>query len=523
MENHHDVIVIGSGIGGLAAALTVARAGKNTLVLEAGKAFGGYTNPFKRGAYTFDPGLHYIGECHEGASFSRMLAKLGLADKVRFRELSPDGFDRLVFPGYEVTMGKGHDAYRDKLARDFPHEIAGLDRFFEILKQFRSVARLQARVNARDVIKALPLVPLVVKYGRATYGQLLDDLFGDRLLKAVLAAQGGDYGLPPSRASALIGLGLIDHYLGGAYYPVGGSRALRDAFVDGLHAAGATLRKNRPVKRIVIENGRAIGVACENGEEYFAPRIISNVDAMKTYGDMVGTNNLPPRMRRKVKRTRPSLASICLFIGTDIDLTKTPMTDANVWHYSTTDLDGLYAPLWQGRMPDDDVFFLSAPSLKDPETHVRDGVTQHTVELVTFAPFEPFSKWAGEKSMRRGKEYDDLKNRIADRFIAAAERYIPKLGKHIKLMEVGTPVTNITYAGAPFGAIYGPEMTPEQMGPWRFSPKSPIPGLYLCGSSVMSAGIVPCGMSGYVAGKIALRAGGLEKRGVAREPVVAET
>lgn len=501
-SRRYDVVVIGSGIGGLTAALTAARRGRGVLVLEAGKQLGGFTNPFERKHYGFDPGVHYLGECGPRQAFRRLLDGLGL-DQVRFRELSPDGFDRLVFPGYEVSTCKGAARYEERLASDFPRERDGLARFFGLLRSFRAATEAFSGHGVGSQLRALPHLPLFLRYGRATFAELLDDLIGDPLLKAVLAAQGGDYGLPPSRASAMIGLGVLDHYLGGAWFPVGGSRALRDAFVGALTTAGATLERNRPVERILVRGGRAVGVLCEDGEEIGADAVISNADAAITYRELVGTPHLPGRMRRKVARTRGSVGSICLFIGTDIDLATTSMTDANVWHFSSTDLDAAYAPLERGALPSSDFFFLSSPSLKDPGSPNKAPPGHHTLELVALAPFEPFSRWAGMKTMRRGEDYERLKADLADRYLAAAERYVPALRQHMKVLEVATPATNQSFVGVPRGAIYGPEHTPQQIGPFRYSAKSPLDGLFLCGSSVFGAGIVPCASSGRVAGRLA--------------------
>ena len=499
----YDVVVIGSGIGGLTAALTAARRGRGVLVLEAGKQLGGFTNPFERRHYGFDPGIHYLGECGPGGAFRRLLDGLGL-DRVRFRELSPDGFDRLVFPGYEVATCRGVDRYEDRLAKDFPRDRDGLGRFFALLRGFRAAMSALSGKSARERLGALPHLPIFLRYGRATYGELLDDLVADPLLKAVLAAQGGDYGLPPSRASAMVGLGVLDHYLvGGAWFPVGGSRALRDAFVDALREAGATLERSRPVSRVLVRGGRAAGVLCADGEEIQADAVISNADAVTTYRDLVGTPHLPTRLRRKVARTAPSLGAVCLFVGTDLDLTQTTMTDANVWHFSSANLDEVYAPADRGALPSADFFFLSSPSLKDPDSPGKAPPGHHTVELVTLAPFEPFSRWAGAKTMRRGEDYDRLKADLGDRWLAAAERYVPGLRGHVQVLEVATPVTAQSFVGTPRGSIYGPEHTPDLIGPFRYGAKSPIDGLFLCGSSVLGCGVVPCAASGRIAGKLA--------------------
>ncbi len=502
-----DAIVVGSGIGGLVAALTVARRGASVLVLEAGKQYGGYTNPFRRRHYEFDPGLHYIGEAGPGQSFARMIDELGLGDTVRFRELAPDGIDRLMFPGYEIAMPRGADVYRDRLLRDFPYERHGLHRFFAILQEFGEAIR--ALDKLRDVgslVRLAPRIPFLARWLRATFADVLDATVRDPLLRAVLAGQAGDYGLPPRKASALIGLGVLDHYLRGAYFPVGGSRAVRDGFVQAIQHAGGELRRNARVDRILVDGGRVSGVRCADGEELRAPAVLSNADATVTYRDLVGEAATPWLVSRKVAKTTHSFGSICLFVGTSLDVAAAGMTDANVWHYPRVDIDAAYAPLFEGRLGDDGFFFLSSPTLKDPGAPNKAPDGHHTLELVTLAPFEPFARWTGMKSMKRGTDYDTMKRELADRYLAQMERLVPGIRAKVDILEVATPATNITYAASPRGAIYGPAHTPDLIGPFRYAPKSPIEGLYLCGSSVFSAGIVPSALSGYKAGKLAAAA-----------------
>lgn len=504
-DRKFDAIVIGSGIGGLTAALTMARANRRVLVLEAGKAIGGYLNPFKRGAYEFNPGLHYLGECGPGQQFTRLLEMLGLSDDVKFHELSPDGFDRLILPGYEVTMPKGHDAYEARLLNDFPHERQGIAKFFRILREFaQNVTLLVEATGERAPSRNMRRTPLFFKYGRMTFSQLLDGLIGDPLLKAVLSAQYGNYGLPPQQASALVGLATLQHYLTGAFFPIGGSRALRDAFVDHLERRGAELRTRHTVEQILIHDDRVQGVGCKNGEVFFSDCVICNADAAVTYRDLIGMDRLPQRLREKVEHTRWSFSSICLFIGTDMDIAAAGMTDANIWNVADIDSGEAFDTIQRGVLPAKDSYFVSSATLKNPQPADLGDNRRHTLEFVTMAPFQPFADWADKPTMKRGDEYEKLKTMLAERYMKHVERHVPGISSHVRVLEVGTPVTNVNYTLAPFGAVYGPEHSPAPWGQPRYPLEGPLPGLFFCGSSTLGACIVFASISGFIAASMAM-------------------
>ncbi|MGD2125521.1 MAG: NAD(P)-binding protein, partial [Desulfobacteraceae bacterium] len=248
----YQAIVIGSGAGGLSSALSLSRKGFSVLLLEAMPSFGGYLNPFSRKPYKFDTGLHYLGELQKGEGFWRLLDTLGIADKVQFIELDPEGFDRYVFGDYEFRLCKGKERFKEKLLKDFPKEERGIARFLKVSDKMAKA--MQASVSMEGGFLAmlgfLLKHPVMRKYSRVPYQKLLDEVTSDRRLQAVLAGYSGTFALPPTRASVIIAMGVLNHYLTGAHYPQGGSGAFRDAFLDALWSHGAEMKNNSRVVRL---------------------------------------------------------------------------------------------------------------------------------------------------------------------------------------------------------------------------------------------------------------------------------
>lgn len=221
----YDAIVIGSGAGGMSASLKLARCDFSVLLLEAMPAFGGYLNPFRRRNYTFDTGLHDLGELARGDSLSRLLDELGIGEAVRFVELDPEGFDRYVFPDYELRVCKGKQRFIERLISDFPREERGIQRFFEVFDKIMKAlaASWSMEGGALKMLGFMLNHPIMVRYSRVPYQRLLDEVTSERRLQAALAAPCGGYGVPPARASVIIAIMVWAHYLKGAYYPYGGA------------------------------------------------------------------------------------------------------------------------------------------------------------------------------------------------------------------------------------------------------------------------------------------------------------
>lgn len=494
-----DTVVIGSGSGGLTAALALARAGQKVLVVEQHYLPGGWTHSFSLEGYRFSPGVHYIGEIGPGGTARALYEGLGLGDDLTFCELNPDGFDHFLIAGERFDVPKGEARYFERLAARFPHERAGLGRYF------RAVRRLSDEILLCDENLSFPRVLTLPFKARSlirnclrTQSALLDDCVRDPMLRAILSAQSGDHGLSPGRVSLPLHARMVTHYYDGGYYPQGGAKRIPGAMIKGLRRHGGQIRLRTRVQRILVEGGRAAGVELDTGERIAARAVVSNADPAITFGKLLA----PPhgaRERHKARGMVYSTSLLSVFCATDLDLSALGFDSGNYWWYRTTDVGGIYdraaLALPEGRI---DGLFLTITTLKDPGHRRPNG--HHTIEMFTFLPWDPFARWAGSLEGRENG-YADLKERLGDALVRTAENVIPGLGKSLVFRSVGTPLTNDFYCETVRGAAYGTAKVPTQLGPFSFPIRSSVPGLYSCGASTLSHGVMGAASSGLMAAR----------------------
>lgn len=508
-----DTVVIGSGVGGLTAAVSLARTGERVLVLEQHDVPGGWCHSFTIGGHRFSPGVHYLGELGEGGRTRRILEGLEVAGDLEMLELNPDGYDHALIAGTRFDIPSGLERYKDRLKSRFSAERDAIDRYFALTQAMATELATSVDLDGDRPKKWPPpllKMPTVLRHGLFSLTGLFESAgVRDPMLRAILASQAGDHGLAPSDIPAAVHASVAAHYFDGGHYPAGGGFTIPRAFLRALKKHGGELRTSTRVERILIEEAggqkRAAGVLLAGGETISARRVISNADPHMTYLRLVGQEHLGRLLLARLKRTKYSVSALSLFCAADLDAGALGLDSGNYWYLSTTAVDEVYRRAQSVRSVEVEDFpglFLTVTTLKDPGKYKG----QHTMEAFTFVPYEAFRTWAHSKYGARPEGYRAMKEALTQKMLRAAEKIVPGLASKVSFVDLGTPLTNEHYVAATAGNLYGTEKSRWQIGPFGFQLRSGVRDLWMVGASTLGHGVLGAMMSGLVAAAAIARA-----------------
>lgn len=501
--NEFDVIVIGSGMGGMTTAAALSRLDYKVLLLEQAHKVGGLTHTFTRDGFTWDVGLHYCGTFGHDQLAGRILDWLS-GGTIEFRSVGTV-YDTLHFPdGFEISIGRPAEAYKMELKDRFPDNIAEIDAYFEALLSAEEAGHM---VGAE---RAMP-EPFrsahhwwnkkkIQRWCSRTTGEVIAELISNPKLAAVLSAQWGTYGGKPKEASFAIHGIVIGHYLEGAAYPVGGAAAIARGIVPVIEAAGGSARAGTPVSDILLQDGKAVGVRTKSGEEFNAPFIVSAIGAGETVKHLLPEKICQQHWAREIATFKPSICHFDLFLGFEGDIAKHGATRSNHWFYESWDTsDAIWAAA--GSEPIQ-MMFVSFSSLKDP-THDPGPTEKHTGDMLLWADWSSVAEFADGGADKRAEEWASFKQSIESRMMDFFKEKFPDLAPLIVYHELGTPLATASFTGHEKGGFYGVETTPRRMLSDALNARTPVPGLFLAGQDVMCPGIAGA-LSGGMLGAAAI-------------------
>ena len=477
-----------------AVAVLSAQAGMKVLLIERHYVLGGYCSTFRRKKFVFDSATHFYPLLGNPTTLTgRVLQKLGCPTQW----VKMDPVDKFHFPDGEVfEVPADFSIYLEKLKARFPEQSCRIDRFFAevrdaylfgLLHYFKDVANEKAS-----------------KYEPHTLQAKLEEHFPDYRLRALLMADTSHWGSLPRRTSFLFDSMLRLSYFLGNYYPVGGSQVFADDLGNLLKQRGGKVLLYGEVQRVLIEDGRAIGVAGATVSrtrpqpfEFRAPVVISNADVIHTFTKLVGEEHCGTEVIENARKLRPTHACFLMHIGLK-----------NMDRHVIEKVDGYH---WFSWNPDDierSFFKLFFPTLYEPRM-APPGHDVLIVQKMNPVPYDQVTDWQAHKF------------EIEEQILADLRRLIPDFDDHVVIKLSATANTSYRYTMNYQGAMLGWEMAPDQLGDARPSNTTPIENFYLVGHwTKPGGGITPVIVSAQRVAKLVLAGRPDEQEDVDPRPIL---
>ncbi len=474
----YDVVIVGSGLGGLECGVMLAREGRKVLILEKNKQIGGNLQIFSRNKRIFDTGIHYIGGLAPGENLYKYFCFLGIMDGLKLRRLDQNGFDIISFDDdpTEYKYGQGYANFIDTLAEYFPAERSGIEKYCHEIKEACKAFPMYNVEISDDAVSSMRVLSLNAR-------DFIADCTSNKKLQKILAGNNGLYAGIGDKTPFYMHALVLNSYIESSWRCVGGGSQIGKLLLKKLREYGGEIMKHAEVTQFEFDENRIKHALLKDGRKIAGDLFISNIHPSITL-DMVGEGHLRRAFVNRVKSLEESVSVFIVYLVIKpgcipyFNYNRYHFIDDRVWDgadYTEADWPRSYA-LFTGGVEEGQEYLdsmIMMAYMRSEETEEW-GYTHNRVG----------------REEDRGQAYEAFKKEKAERLIDELEKRYPNIREQMETYYTSTPLTYRDYIGTPDGSLYG--IVKDHNNPMHsfIAPKTKIPNLYFTGQNLNMHGVL---------------------------------
>lgn len=485
MNKKEEIIIIGSGIGGLISGAILAKEGYKITVLEKNKQIGGCLQIFVRNRHIFNSSVHYIGGIDKGQNLYKIFHYLGIMDKLEVEKLDEMAAEKIAFHGddKEYNIAQGYPNFIKSLVDDFPEEENAIIEYANVMRTISDKFSVFNTGEDEFFEKA--------KYLEIDTKAYIDTLFKNEKLKNVLVGNNLIYAGISGKTPLFVHALVANSYIESAWIFKKGSGQIAKLLAKVIADNGGVVKKNKTVTRLVEENGLMKFAETSTGEIYKANHFISNIHPVKTL-EITESNVIRAVYKNRIKTLENSTSIFTLNIIFKPDTFKyinsnyCCFIENKVW-------DCMYYD--DNEWPNSYTLFCTK-SQKNP-------AFAESATVMVYMKYSEVKKWENTYNVvnsveDRGEDYETFKIQKAEKILDVIEVKFPKFRETIQSYYTCSPLSYRDYMGTNDGAIYG--IVKDCMAPLQnmVSTRTKIKNLLLVGQNITIHGVHGVAMSSIV-------------------------